>query len=135
QVADYEREMKRAEPIMRGIMVQWGIDPSLSFNQLPYRTRMALIDEYRRQTGRGYPWEEADWYSEANKYFQWADQQPEGADTSLDAYFAENEQEREGRLPTTFNQDQQAKDDDRTAYDLYDENRNKDEGFRWEDED
>ena len=71
---------------------QMGIDPSIPFNELDYDTRRAIEDELEAQ-GISEP----DVPYPVKVYLEWAEQQPRGADTSVEAYLrADRAEYREG---------------------------------------
>ena len=91
------------------------------------------MDEVERRSGDKVPYEKGENYYYANRYFEWAAVQPEGADTSLDAYFEEGDEAYQEGLPADFNAEQQYGDTD--PYDWYDQRRTKDDGYRFEHKD
>src|SRR5690606_41973998 len=69
-----------------------GIDPSIPFNELDTKTRIAIEDELE---ARGHKEPSLSW--QVKKYVEWAEQQPPGADTSIEAFFEASDREyREG---------------------------------------
>src|SRR5690606_34688136 len=98
--AEFRDEVRKAPQVLAELE-QWdravaeemearGIDPSIPFNELPTETRVEIEEalEERGITEPEVPWQ-------VRKYIEWAEQQPPGADTSVEAYFEAERREYE----------------------------------------
>src|SRR5690606_18522939 len=85
ELQDWDNKVKQVQSEM-------GIDPSIPFNELDTQTRIAIEDELE---ARGHSEPSLSW--QVKKYVEWAEQQPPGADTSIEAFFEASDREyREG---------------------------------------
>jgi len=87
-------EMQRWDNQVRQIQAEMGIDPAIPFNELDRDTRV-IIEETLEEQGIYEP----DVPKPVQDYIDWAAQQPQGADTSVEAYFAWSDEQYRRRAP------------------------------------